>query len=73
MEREGIPTACITAMSSIAEAVGASRIVIGGRIPYMCSDASLPWEREIEYRRKLIKVALDALCTEVEKPAIFSP
>jgi hypothetical protein len=60
-------------MSSIAEAVGTSRIVIGGRIPYMCSDVSLPGEREVEYRRRIIKAALDSLCIEVEKPTIFSP
>jgi hypothetical protein len=39
----------------------------------MCSDASLPREREIEYRRKLVKAALDSLCTEVERPTLFSP
>ncbi len=60
-------------MSSIAEAVGVGRIQIGGRIPYMCSDISLPADREIEYRRKLVKSALDALCTEVTKPTIFTP
>lgn len=64
---------CITAMSSIAEAVGCGRIQIGGHIPYMCSDVSLPPDREIAYRRKLVKSALDALGTEVDKPTIFKP
>lgn len=73
IERIGIPAVCITAMSSIAEAVGNSRIQIGGRIPYMCSDVSLPPDREAEYRRRLIKSALNALCTEVTKPTIFTP
>lgn len=73
MERLGIPAACITAMNSIAEAVGASRIVIGGRIPYMCSDAALPGDREKEFRRRLVKAALDALTTEVKGPTVFSP
>ena len=73
IERLGIPAVCITAMSSIAKAVGNGRIQIGGRIPYMCSDASLPLDREMEYRRKLVKSALDALTTKVIKPTIFTP
>ena len=72
-ERVGIPAVCITAMSSIAEAVGCSRIQIGGRIPYMSSDASLPPDREIVFRRRLVRSALQALATEVDKPTIFSP
>ena len=60
-------------MSSIAEAVGCSRIQIGGRIPYMCSDVSLPPDREVEYRRKLVKSAINSLATKVDKPTIFSP
>ncbi len=60
-------------MSSIAEAVGCSRIQIGGRIPYMCSDASLPHDSEIMFRKKLVKSALDALATDVVQPTIFTP
>lgn len=60
-------------MSSIAEAVGCSRIQIGGRIPYMSSDASLPPDSEILFRRKLVKSALDALTTPVKQPTIFAP
>ena len=60
-------------MSSIAEAVGCGRIQTGGRIPYMCSDASLPPDREIAFRRRLVQSALEALTKPVNKPTLFSP
>ncbi len=64
--------ACITAMNSVAEAVGANRIIVGGRIPYPCSDASLPPDREFEFRKKLVKTALDSLTKKVAGPTVFT-
>jgi len=68
----GIPVALFTAMSSIAEQVGASRIVIGGRIPFPTGDPTLPLERERTFRKQLVLLALRALQTTVDKPTVFS-
>ena len=61
-----------TAMSSMAEQVGASRIVIGGRIPHPVGNPNLPAEREEAWRRRMVMLALKALQTEVDGPTIFS-
>lgn len=71
-ERAGIPTALITAIPSVASSVGVSRIITGGGIPYPVGDPSLPADREIEFRRRLVEKALEAVCTAVEKPTIFN-
>jgi len=64
-ERAGIPTALITAIPSVAKSVGVSRIITGGGIPYPAGNPSLPREREIEFRRRLVMKALEAVGTAV--------
>ena len=55
----------------ISVTVGANRIVPTVAIPYPLGDPSLPLEEETELRRKLVKKALHALCTEVEEQTVF--
>jgi glycine/betaine/sarcosine/D-proline reductase family selenoprotein B len=64
--------ALITAMSPVAQRVGASRIVTGGRIPHPSSDPTRPPEAERAFRRNLMRVALMALKTPVTEPTIFA-
>ena len=71
-ERAGIPSALITAIPSVASSVGVSRIITGGGIPYPVGDPSLPAERELEFRKRLVEKALEAVCTDVEGPTIFN-
>jgi glycine reductase len=71
-ERIGIPSALITAIPSVAQSVGASRIITGGGIPYPAGDPSLPPEREVEFRRRLVEKALEAITTNVDKPTVFN-
>ncbi len=71
-ERIGIPSALITAIPSVAQSVGVSRIITGGGIPYPAGDPSLPAEREMEFRRRLVEKALEAIETEVDKPTVFN-
>jgi betaine reductase len=70
-ERVGIPTALITAIPSVAKSVGVSRIITGGGIPYPVGNPSLPRDREIEFRRRLVEKALEAVGTEVKEPTVF--
>ena len=71
MERAGIPTALITNLVTIAEQVGAPRIVPGLGIPYPSGDPSLSPAAEQAWRRQLVQRALDAVATAVEHPTIF--
>jgi glycine reductase len=71
LERAGIPTALITNLVTIAEQVGAPRIVPGRGIPYPSGDPSLPPTGEQQWRRQLVQRALDAVATAVEHPTIF--
>ena len=56
---------------TIAEQVGAPRIVPGRGIPYPSGDPNLPPPAEQAWRRQLVVRALDAVATAVERPTIF--
>jgi glycine reductase complex component B subunit gamma len=56
---------------TIAEQVGAPRIVPGRGIPYPSGDPNLPPPAEQAWRRRLVQRALDAVATTVERPMIF--
>ena len=64
--------ALITALTTLAEDVGAPRIVQGIRIPHPCGNPELPPERDRETRRRVILTALKALHTLVQEPSIFA-
>jgi glycine/betaine/sarcosine/D-proline reductase family selenoprotein B len=57
---------------TIAEQVGAPRIVPGRGIPYPSGDPNLPLPAEQAWRRRLVKRALAAVATLVDKPTIFT-
>ena len=71
MERAGIPTAVITNLVSIAEQVGAPRIVVGGGIPYPSGDPTMEAAAERAWRRRLVERCLEAVATPVEHPTVF--
>jgi glycine reductase len=71
LERAGIPTALITAMVSVAERVGAPRIVPGRAVVHPVGDPTLPADAERALRRGLIERALEALQTPVDGPRVF--
>lgn len=71
MERAGIPTAVVTNLVTIAEQVGAPRIVPGRGIPYPSGDPNLAPAAERAWRRRLVERALEAVATPVEQPTIF--
>lgn len=56
---------------SIAQRVGAPRIVPTRGIPYPAGDPSLAPEAERAWRRQLLERALGALSTPVDEPTVF--
>lgn len=68
----GIPCVLITAFLSIAESVGANRIVFGGDFTCPVGNPALPIDREKAYRRKIVDKALEALRTDVPGPTIYT-
>lgn len=62
----------ITNLVTIAEQVGAPRIVPGRGIPYPSGDPSLSPDAERAWRRELVQRALDAVATAVEHPTVFA-
>ena len=71
MERSGIPTALLCNLTSIAERVGAPRIVPTKGIPYPTGDPNLDAEAERAWRRRLVERCLEAVSTAVTKPTLF--
>ena len=71
IERHGIPVVHMCTVVPISMTVGANRIVPTVAIPYPLGDPSLPATEEKELRRKLVKKALDALCTDVNEQTVF--
>ena len=71
IERLGIPTVHMASIVPISQTVGANRIVPTIAIPYPLGDPLLPINEEKILRRSLLKKALTALETEVEKTTVF--
>lgn len=71
MERAGIPTALLCNLVSIAQRVGAPRIVRTRGIPYPTGDPSLAPAEEQAWRRRLVEQGLAAVTTAVTKPTVF--
>jgi glycine reductase len=72
IEKTGIPVALITALTTLAEDVGAPRIVQGVRIPHPCGNPTLPPDRDQEMRKRILLTALKALQTAVQESTIFT-
>jgi len=71
IERHGLPVVHMCTVVPISVTVGANRIVPTVAIPYPLGNPALSPEDEKELRRKLVRKALGALCTEVEGQTVF--
>ena len=71
LEANGLPTALIATLTSVAMMVGAPRIIRGAGITHPVGNPDLPEEEERKFRRALVEVAIQALTTEVQAPRIF--
>jgi betaine reductase len=72
LEAAGIPVAYITTLDSLAQSVGANRIIPGKAIVNVAGDPNLRPEDEQQFRKELIRKALQALSTPVEEATILS-
>ena len=71
IERVGISTVHMCSIVPISLTVGANRIVPTIAIPYPLGNPELPLNKEKELRKDLLKKALTALQTKIEKQTIF--
>ena len=70
-ERMGIPTVIISTIVPLAESIGANRIIPGKAIPHPLGDPTLSRREEKEFRRSIVRRALAALETEIDKQTVF--
>ena len=71
IERAGIPVVHVCTVVPISQTVGANRIVPAVAIPHPLGNPSLTPEDEYKLRYNLVKLALEALCTEVDGQTVF--
>ena len=71
IERHGLPVVHMCTVVPISLTVGANRIVPTVAIPYPLGNPELDPADEKELRRKLVRKALKAMCTEVDSQTVF--
>jgi glycine reductase len=67
----GITTVCITALPTIAQMVGANRILRGVAITHPTGDPSLAAGDELAMRTRMLDRALEMLATDVEPRTVW--
>jgi len=71
LEKNGIPAALLTAMSSMAKVAGANRIIASGLIPHTVGDPTRSHDEEVLWRKGQVQKALNAVATPLEEAYIF--
>ena len=61
IERAGIPVIHVTNLTKISEGIGSHRILRGNSVLHVFGNPSLPKEKEFEYRKNRVSLALDML------------
>jgi betaine reductase len=69
-ERAGIPTALISTIVPLAESIGPNRIIAGRAVTHPLGDPSLSRDQEKEFRRRLLRKALDVLQTDTREQIV---
>ena len=67
----GLPVVHVATIVPISLTVGANRIVPAVAIPHPLGNPELPEDEERELRLNLVRKALGALQTEIEKQTVF--
>ena len=70
-ERRGIPTAFISTIVPLAESIGPNRIIPGKAITHPLGDPMLSRSEEKEFRRLIVRRALEALQTDIRGQTVF--
>lgn len=63
----------LTAIHQLPMTTGALRVVKGARIEHVVGDPTLGPEKDRAYGLQIVRGALHALQTPVEKPTLFDP
>jgi hypothetical protein len=63
----------ISAIYDLALTTGANRVIRGARIEHVCGDPHLGPEKDYAYGMRIVRTALEALCTPVTGPTLFDP
>ena len=71
IEAAGLPVVHMCTVTPISMTVGANRIVPTIAIPHPLGNPALDKDEEYALRKSLVKKALEALTTEVDKQTIF--
>lgn len=71
LEKNGIPAALLTAMTSMAKVAGANRILASGLIPHPVGDPSRSPAEEVNWRKGQVAKALTAVATPLDEAYIF--
>lgn len=71
IERAGIPVVQMCNLIPVAKSVGSNRIVPTISIPYPLGDPTKTKEEQWKIRYHMVKVALDALATDIEEQTVF--
>ncbi len=72
IEKNGVPAALLTAMTSMAKVAGANRILSSGLIPHPAGDPTRSPDEEFAWRKGQVQKALDAVATPIEEALIFA-
>ncbi len=57
----------------MAQTVGANRVIRGVRIEHVCGDPALSRDGDHDLNMRIVRTALRALQTHVDRPTIFDP
>ena len=71
IEKVGLPTVNVCAITSIAQVVGANRIVRAFAIPHPFGDPGVSPDEEFTLRKSLVLRALRAIGTPIEEQTLF--
>ena len=71
IEKHGIPVVHMATIVPISLTIGANRIIPGIGIPYPLGDPTQGEEESYRIRTRLVKRALKALQTPVDKQTVF--
>lgn len=71
LEKAGIPTAQICAITPVASMVGANRIIKGAKIVSPLCDVNMEPDAEKSGRRNIVLKALDALAADINEQTVF--
>ena len=72
IEKNGVPSVLLTALTAMGKVAGANRIVGSGLIPHTVGDPTRSPDDEFIWRKGQVMKALNAAATPIEEAQIFA-